>query len=259
MKTSPTDRTSNAALPGLGLVCAVTVGVLGSLSLSGKDGAWSQTIRQVPTQRVIVPEEPAGDDESNVIEVPTDELPSFDKSEDGQTPATDGDVEQTNVLRDESGPPPTVHYDFSKLPFAVRQTRQNILDSALTGDVEKLRPLIGVGEHATSLSLGGLDGDPIEFLKETSGDSEGQEILAILIEVLEAGYVHMDKGTDDEMYVWPYFFAWPLEKLTPPMRVELFRILTAGDVEDAKEFGGYVFYRLGIKPNGTWSFFVAGD
>jgi hypothetical protein len=41
--------------------------------------------------------------------------------------------------------------------------------------------------------------------------------------------------------------------------VELYRIVTAGDVTDMKEFGGYNFYRLGISADGKWKFFVAGD
>ena len=36
------------------------------------------------------------------------------------------------------------------------------------------------------------------------------------------------------MYVWPYFFAVPLDRLTPRQRVELFKIVTAGDYEDMK-------------------------
>ena len=62
-----------------------------------------------------------------------------------------------------------------------------------------------------------------------------------------------------ELYVWPYFFAHPLDKLNPMQRVELFRIVTAGDYEDMRLFGGYNFYRAGISPEGQWIFFVAGD
>lgn len=111
----------------------------------------------------------------------------------------------------------------------------------------------------TQLSLGAIDGDPIKFVKELSGDSEGQEILAIMEEVLNAGFVHLDAGTAEEIYVWPYFFAIPLDKLTAPQRVELFKIVTAGDYEDMKTYGTYIFYRVGITPDGKWSFFVAGD
>ena len=76
--------------------------------------------------------------------------------------------------------------------------------------------------------------------------------------MLSAGYVHMDAGTPNDMYVWPYFFAVPLDRLTAPQRVELFKIVTAGDYEDMKTYGTYIFYRVGITPDGRWSFFVAG-
>jgi hypothetical protein len=134
-----------------------------------------------------------------------------------------------------------------------------MLEATKSGDIEKLRPLIGLGDDATQLSFGGVDGDPVSFLKGLSGDPEGQEILAILEEVLSAGYVHLDAGTAEELYVWPYFFAIPLDKLTPPQRVELFKIVTASDYDDMKAFGSYIFYRVGIDPEGRWAFFVAGD
>src|SRR5690606_36667650 len=127
-------------------------------------------------------------------------------------------------------------------------------------DIEALRPLLATSsESPTQLSLGARDGDPIDFLREMSGDEEGHEILAILMEVLEAGYVHTEIGTENEIYLWPYFFAVPLETLTAPQRVELFRLVTAGDYEDMKNFGAYIFYRTGIRPDGSWAFFVAGD
>ncbi|WP_367715248.1 hypothetical protein AB2N04_15060 [Nitratireductor sp. GISD-1A_MAKvit] len=155
--------------------------------------------------------------------------------------------------------PPEIHYDMSRLPEPVQRMHGLIVEAAKSGDIEKLRPLIGSGNTGTRLSLGGLDGDPLDFLLELSGDEEGQEILAILLEVLQAGYVHLDSGTPQEMYVWPYFFAVPLETLDKKQRVELFTLVTAGDYEDMKSFGAYIFYRVGITPEGRWAFFVAGD
>jgi len=101
--------------------------------------------------------------------------------------------------------------------------------------------------------------DPVSYLRDLSGDDEGQEILAILLEVLEAGYAQIDVGTDAEIYVWPYFANIRLDTLTPQQRVELFTLVTAGDYEDMKAFGAYNFFRLGISPDGVWQFFLAGD
>jgi hypothetical protein len=61
------------------------------------------------------------------------------------------------------------------------------------------------------------------------------------------------------MYVWPYFARYPVERLTPPQLVELFRLVYAGDYEDMKAYGSYAYYRAGIAPDGTWRYFVPGD
>ena len=178
--------------------------------------------------------------------------PGREQAEDEQ----DGD---TLAKPQKPAPPAEIIRDLEQLPFPARRMHELLVEAAKSGDIEKLRPFIGTGEDATMLSLGGLDGDPIDFLKSQSGDPEGHEILAILLEVLEAGYVHLDVGTENDIFVWPYFFAVPLEALTPQQKVELFTILTSGDLEEMKTFGAYVFFRVGITPQGRWRFFVAGD
>jgi hypothetical protein len=155
-------------------------------------------------------------------------------------------------------PMPEIHYDLDLLPEPVKRMRQLILDACAAGDIEALRPLLGAGDSATMISASTPEADPVDFLIGVSGDGEGHEIMAILQEVLEAGYVHLDPGEPEELYLWPYFFAVPLESLTAPQRVELFRLVTAGDYEDMKSFGAYIFYRAGITPEGRWAFFLAG-
>ena len=155
-------------------------------------------------------------------------------------------------------PIPEVLYDLSKLPAPVASLRQSIIEAAATGDPEKLRPIIEASRPPPQLSLDEFD-DPIAFLKSSSGDDGGREILAILSEVLEAGYVHVNAGTAEEMYVWPYFAYYPVDKLTPPQLVELFKLVYAGDYEDMKAYGAYQYYRVGIAPDGTWKFFMTGD
>ena len=159
----------------------------------------------------------------------------------------------------DNGPLPEVVYDLDRLPEPVRRMRERIVEAAKSGDIEQLRPLLGLGDDTTIVSFGDPEGDPLETLKGQSGDPEGQEILAILEEVLEAGFVHLEPGTPNELYVWPYFFGLPLDKLDARQRVELFKIVTAGDLEDMKQFGAYIFYRSGITPEGRWAFFVAGE
>ena len=149
--------------------------------------------------------------------------------------------------------------DLAQLPESARRMRELILEAAVTGDPDNLRSLLGSGPNATQLALGQTDADPVEYLRSVSGDAEGQEILAILIDLLNAGFVRIDAGEPNETYVWPYFVALPLESLTAPQKVELLRLVTAGDVEDMKAYGAYNFFRIGISPEGDWRFFMAGD
>lgn len=150
-------------------------------------------------------------------------------------------------------------YDTEILPVPVKRMRELIMDAARSGDMEELRVLMGTGNNVTQLAFGEIEGDPIEYLRSSAGDEEGHEMLAILLEVMEAGYVRFDVGTSNELYVWPYFYAVALETLTPKQRVELFKLVTAGDYEDMLSFGAYIFFRVGITPEGRWLFFVAGD
>jgi hypothetical protein len=200
-----------------------------------------------PILRMPLPDMPA------VPPAPGDDMPAG-TDEPGEM---DEDEMDGGDLADE--PLPEIIYDYSLLPEEVRRMRELILEACRSGDPERLRPLIGMGDGATQLTFGDVGDDPIAYLVGVSGDDRGQEILAILLEILEAGYVHMSAGTPGEIYMFPYFFAVPLERLTDPQRVELFKIVTAGDVEEMKLYGSYTFYRAGFAPDGRWLFFVAGD
>ena len=155
--------------------------------------------------------------------------------------------------------PVTILRDPSQLPEPVQRMRRLIMEAARSGDIERLRPLLGTSTSATQLSFGDKPDDPVAFLRELSGDDDGYEILAILLEVLESGFVQVSNGTDEALYVWPYFYAMSLDELTPEQLVELMTLATAGDYAMMQEFGAYNFFRAGITPAGEWIFFVAGD
>ena len=153
---------------------------------------------------------------------------------------------------------PEIIADLSLLPPAVARTRVRILAAARSGDLDKL---LAVMKSGTALPVFAFDQDqdPVGFWKQTFPDSGGVEALAILINILETAYVHVDVGSEQEIYLWPYFARMPLKSLTAEQKVELFRIVTGADYKDMVEFGAYAFYRVGIAPDGTWHFFVSGD
>ncbi|CAD7043954.1 hypothetical protein REJC140_03759 [Pseudorhizobium endolithicum] len=146
--------------------------------------------------------------------------------------------------------------DPALLPEPVRRMRELIVEAAASGDIEQLRPLT-TGPHQTQVN--GEINDPIEALKSYSGDPEGLEILAILLDILSTGAARLDVGTPDEVYVWPYFAGKTLSSLTAPERVDLLRIVTAGDLMGMEESGNYNFYRLAITPAGEWKSMTGGD
>jgi hypothetical protein len=208
--------------------------------------------RAVETKPIIVPPDDLGVSDPGVSEPDRqgldEEIPESGPVDVGPAVSEVGDPAE----------PPEIFYDTDKLPFPVRRLREQIIEAALTGDIDRLRPIFEANEGPPAISADDT-GDPIETLRSLSGDPEGREILAILIEVLDAGYVHVDIGTPEEMYIWPYFARYPLDRLTGPQMVELFKLLTAGDYEDMKIYGVYLFYRLGIDPKGIWRYFLAGD
>jgi hypothetical protein len=153
---------------------------------------------------------------------------------------------------------PVILRSESDMPEPVRETRRKLIETAKSGDIEKLRGLMKAQAEPPAVAFGD-PGDPIEYLKALAADADGREILAVLLEVLQSGFVHSGTGTADDMYVWPYFAQYPIDALTPQQLVELFTLLTAADYEDMKSYGAYTFFRVGIAPDGRWLFFLAGD
>jgi hypothetical protein len=252
-----------AALVWLAASCVAASGAF--FAVAGPAAALSEIGREELPPPSSAPEE---DLESPGILIPGDTVPPPDPLQ-PSPPAADEPEDldgeqggQSDIARpeiDENGPLPEIVHNLDRLPEPVRRMHDLIVEAAKSGEIEKLRPLIGTGNDMVQLSFGDVEGDPIAFLKGLSGDPDGQEILAIMEEVLNAGFVHLEAGTPNEIYVWPYFFGIPLDKLDPRQKVELFKIVTAGDLEDMKQFGTYIFYRVGITPEGRWAFFVAGE
>ena len=155
-------------------------------------------------------------------------------------------------------PLPTILRSEAELPEPVRATRERLIEAARSGDMEKLRALFAAQPEPPSVAFGD-PGDPIDYLKALSADADGREILAVLWEILESGFIHVGAGTPDEFFVWPYFAQYPIEALTAGQQVEFYKLLTAADFEDMKSYGAYTAFRVGIAADGRWLFFVAGD
>jgi hypothetical protein len=148
--------------------------------------------------------------------------------------------------------------DLSALPPKVARMRARIIEAARTGDLDKVVTVMQSNETMPIFSFAN-DRDPAAFWRTNYPESGGLEVLSVLLEILDMGFAHVDAGTPQDMYVWPYFAYVPLKELKPAQKVELFKIVTGSDYRAMQDFGAYVFYRLGIAPDGTWHFFVSGE
>ncbi|MGI9482681.1 MAG: hypothetical protein ACR2OR_10030 [Hyphomicrobiales bacterium] len=163
----------------------------------------------------------------------------------------------TNV--EELGPFPEIYYTDAVLPAQVVKTRNAIVSAARSGDIEKLRPLIDKNKVKIVVSFETTEKDPIAYWKEISTDGTGRSILAEMLKVFSAGFVHVDAGTASDLYIWPYHFMYPLSQLTPEQEVELYLLVPAEYRKDMEDAGGYIGFRGGIDPEGTLHFFVSGE
>ena len=234
--------------------------------------------KQVPTIRIELPKKSAPEAEPSpnlgtdglgtgdfapTIPLGENDLP-FDGEDDDQgrddetREADKPKAEPETETAAEPRKPSEIFYDTKDLPDAVKKTRDRLLKAAKAGNVDELRTIFKDFAEPPIVSFDG-DGDPVDHIVENSGDGKGIETLAILLEVLETGFVRRDEGEEGEIYIWPYFVDVPPEDLKPNQLIELFQIITAGDYEDMISYGTYIFYRAGITPNGDLKFFVAGD
>lgn len=203
--------------------------------------AWAKTVR------------------TDTIQIEPIELPSTGP----RIPVDDLPDPLENLTAEEDIPAPSlpsaeVLYDLSLLPAPVSRMHAQLSEAAQFGDFNRLRMVLESNEVPPTLSLTEI-GDPIDFLKESSGDPDGLEIMAILGDTLDAGYVHVDVGTPQEMYIWPYFARYPFEQLTREQKVEMYRIITSADFAEMENYGVWLFYRVGIGKDGTLHYFVAGE
>jgi hypothetical protein len=153
--------------------------------------------------------------------------------------------------------PVEISFDITKAPAAVQKTRQDIIDAASAGDVKKVAALLKASQ--ADLGPDNTNSDPESALKDMSGDGDGLEVLSIMLDVLSTGYAHVGAGTANDMYVWPYFSEKDIKTLTPAEKVDLMRLVTAGDFADMQEYGSYNFYRVGISADGKLKQFLSGN
>ncbi len=181
-----------------------------------------------------------------VVYVLTSAIPALkaEKKINSKTELTDQSVE---ILR-----------DVSILPPEVERIRQAMLSAAMSGNISAMRIPVEMNEIPPVISNQKVV-NPIDYWRKKSGDGEGREILAIVIQLFRTGFSRKARGTGDEIYVWPYFAEIPLDSLTPAQEVELLTLVSPQRLNEMKAAGKYDHYRIGIAHDGTWHYFLDKD
>jgi hypothetical protein len=149
---------------------------------------------------------------------------------------------------------PNVHYDVTELPDPAHRMFEEIIVAAQSGDIVQLKPVLEMNELKPMVATAAVD-DPIAFWKKASADGQGREVMAALLNILNAGFAKVKDGKE-ETYVWPYFAEADLAKLSPTQIIELYRVVPAAQAVAMQKSGKYTYYRLGISANGVWHYFL---
>jgi hypothetical protein len=137
------------------------------------------------------------------------------------------------------------------LPSAVVQTREAIVEAAHAFDYDGLEALLDPASFSYSF---GESGDPIGYWRRLEEVGEVPILGDFLPVVLSMGY-----AKKDDIYVWPAAFAKKPSQWTAADLGDMRILYTDEDIRGFEQAGGYLGYRVGIREDGTWLFFVAGD
>ncbi len=138
------------------------------------------------------------------------------------------------------------------LPDVIAAKRQAIIDAAMACDFDALVAL--AGEPFTT-SFGGGDAS---LLEEWEAAGEGK--LGILLQILDMSHATVGTGDGDTYYAWPAAYAYDSwDDITDEHMEELRAIYTDEELEQLSLMGVYAGWRTGIRADGTWRYFVAGD
>lgn len=153
--------------------------------------------------------------------------------------------------------------DHRAMPQPVREMLEAIAAAARTGRIEEMATAVDWNEMKPDLASGGVVSDPIAFWKARSADGSGREILAVLLNLIEAttpSVLPIGKDIENNrVFVWPGFADRPLASLSSSETVELYRLVPAAEAGAMLAAGRYAGWRLSIGADGTWHSFRKPD
>jgi hypothetical protein len=137
------------------------------------------------------------------------------------------------------------------LPRAVADKRDAIAAAAQALDYERLATLLDPATFSYSF---GESGDPIGYWRRL--EREGHvPILGDYLPVILRG-PFAKRG---DIYAWPSVYGKPPSRWTADERRWLRNLYSEPEIRAFERVGDYLGWRVGIRKDGTWLFFVAGD
>ncbi len=142
------------------------------------------------------------------------------------------------------------------LPPAVEAKRQAIYAAALTRDYTTLAHL---ADPELNYSFGGeFDGGFAAYMK-FADEEEEKSAFEIILTLLRLPYAVTANSIKGDIYTWPSVFTVEPSKWTNEDIAMMKSFLTDEQIESYREYGGYIYYRIGIDASGKWIFYLAGD
>jgi hypothetical protein len=142
------------------------------------------------------------------------------------------------------------------LPAEVAATREAVLAAAHARDYDALEGLLDPATFSYSF---GENGDPIGYWRELEEEAEVPVLGDILPVVFETRFARLS-DTAGDIYVWPSAAAKEAPEWTEQDIESMKALYTDEEIRTMREdFGGYLGWRIGIREDGTWLYFVAGD
>jgi hypothetical protein len=137
------------------------------------------------------------------------------------------------------------------LPEAVEARRQAIYQAAISRDYDRLA---SEASEEFNYSFGGeYEGGFAGYLR-LAEENERLSAFDIIPTILRLPYAEKDG-----LYTWPSVFTIEPSKWTEEDIALMRTFLSEEQIEDFREFGGYIYYRMGIDSTGNWKFYLAGD
>ena len=133
------------------------------------------------------------------------------------------------------------------VPAAVESKRAEILHAAEAKDYDGLARL---ADPTFKYTFGSpVSGGPAAYWRKA--EQQGQQPLETLAAVLKLPYT-LSRG----LYVWPFAYDKTQDEITQYEAI-LLKKIPPGDVTVGPQ--GYLSWRAGILPDGSWIYFVSGD